>query len=93
MVRDLDLEHLQGPWREALRSCGGWSPFVWGAQLASDTTLVSALRSDGSARGRAADFDGVALEAVRRRKARTLSELVGHIAEPTWLSWREQVVR
>ena len=44
--------------------------------MAIDTTLVSALRSDGSARGRAADFDGVALEAARRRKARTYLELV-----------------
>ena len=45
--------------------------------MAIDTTLVSALRSDGSASRRAADFDGVALEAARRRKARTYPELVG----------------
>ena len=47
MVRNLDLEHLQGPAGRRY------------------TTLVSAFRSDGSARRRAADFDGVALEAVR----------------------------
>ena len=55
--------------REAPRSCGGWSPLVRGGPI--DTTLVSALRSDGSARRRAADCEGVALEAARRRKART----------------------
>ena len=52
-------------------------PCSGGAQLAIDTTLVSALRSDGSARRHAADIDGVALEEARRRKARTYPKLVG----------------
>ena len=77
MVRDLDLEHLQGPGGRRLDVVVDGLPLFGGAQLAIDTTLVSALRSDGSARGRAADFDGVALEAARRRKARTYPELVG----------------
>ena len=49
-------------------------PLFGGAQLAIDTTLVSALRADGTARRRAADHDGVASAEARRRKARhTLS--------------------
>ena len=51
---------------------------LWqGAQLAIDTTLVSPLRRDGSARPRAADHDGAALEEARRRKERTYPELSG----------------
>ena len=45
------------------------------AQLAVDTTLVSALRGDGSCRRRAAQHDGLAAEAARLRKARTFPEL------------------
>ena len=48
-----------------------------GAQLAIDTTMVSPLHRDGSARRRAADVDGAALEAARRRKERTYPELAG----------------
>ena len=40
-----------------------------GAQVAVDTTLVCALRRDGTPRPRCADVDGAALEAARRRKA------------------------
>ena len=50
-------------------------PIYHGAQLAVDTTLVSALRRDGSPRPGAADVDGVALVAARRRKERTYPEL------------------
>ena len=49
---------------------------MWhGAQLAIDTTLVSPLRRDGSARFRAAD--GAVLMEARRRKERTNPELSG----------------
>ena len=48
-----------------------------GAQLAIDTTMVSPLHRDGSARRRAAAVDGAALEAARRRKERTYPELAG----------------
>ena len=51
---------------------------LWqGAQLAIDTTLVSPLRRDGSARPRAADHGGAALEEARCRKERTYPELSG----------------
>ena len=52
-------------------------PLFGGAQLAVDTTLVSALRADGLARRRAAQQDGVAAESARQRKVRTYPELVG----------------
>ena len=52
-------------------------PLFGGAQLAIDTTLVSALRADGTAERRAADHDGVAAGEARRRKARTYPELAG----------------
>ena len=48
-----------------------------GAQLAVDTTLVSPLHCDGSARPGAPSTDGVALSAARRRKERAYPELVG----------------
>ena len=48
-----------------------------GAQLAIDTTLVSALRRDGTARLGAATRAGVALAAARRKKERTYPELTG----------------
>ena len=38
---------------------------------------MSALKGDGTARRGVADVDGVALEAARKRKARTYPELVG----------------
>ena len=47
------------------------------AQLAIDTTLVSPLRRDGSARFHAADHDGAVLMEARRRKERTYPELSG----------------
>ena len=50
-------------------------PLWHGAQLAIDTTLVSPLHGDGSARGRTADHSG--LQEARRRKGRTYPELAG----------------
>ena len=51
------------------------------AQLAIDTTLVSPLRRDGSARNRAANIDGAALDGAHLRKERTYPELC---AEGGW---------
>ena len=48
-----------------------------GAQLAIDTTLVSALRRDGTATRGAANHNGAAIQAAHRRKERTYPELVG----------------
>ena len=51
---------------------------LWhGAQLAVDTTLVSPLHGDGTARRHAATTSGVALQAARRAKETTYPELSG----------------
>ena len=77
---------LCGMWTwqlSTLWTVGGWKWVVdgltlWhGAQLAIDTTLVSPLRRDGTARRRAANHDGAALEEARQRKERTCPELSG----------------
>ena len=47
-----------------------------GAQLAMDTTLVSALRADGTPRPRAATTPGAALDDARTRKETTCPEFV-----------------
>ena len=52
-------------------------PLFHGAQVAVDTTLVSALRRDGTPRPRCVDVDGAALEAARRRKELRYPELSG----------------
>ena len=76
-VRDLDLgpfNHLDGRRLEVVAD--GLSLFG-GAQLAIDTTLISALRRDGTAREGAANRNGVAIRSAHRRKERTYPELVG----------------
>ena len=51
---------------------------LWqGAQLARDTTMVSPVRRDGTARPRAGTMNGAALKEARRRKERTYPELAG----------------
>ena len=51
-------------------------PLFREAQLAIDTTMmVSAIRSDGTARRQCATTSGVALDQARRRKERTYPEL------------------
>ena len=48
-----------------------------GAQLAIDTTMVSPIRRDGTARKQCATTNGAALVQARRRKERTYPELAG----------------
>ena len=49
----------------------------WGSQLAVDTTLVCALRSDGTPLRGAAEADGVVLSRARQRKEQRYPELMG----------------
>ena len=63
MVRDWDLGVAQ--------------PALDGRKLALDTTLVSPVRADGTARLVAGQRDGVALVSARRLKDLTYPELVG----------------
>ena len=79
-VRDLDLDvHNAGDARR-LEVVADLLPLFGGAQLAVDTTLVSVLRGDGSARTGAARRDGVTLAAARRAKELRYPELVGRRA-------------
>ena len=82
MVRDMDLPVAVTDARRLEVVVDGL-PLYGGAQLAVDTTLVSALHCDGTARRGAANRDGVALAEARRRKERTYPELVqpGHRAK------------
>ena len=68
MVRDLDLRAPDVHDGRRLEVVAEGLPLFGGAQLALDTTLVSALHCDGSARHHAAD---------RRRKELTYPEFVG----------------
>ena len=76
-VRDLDLGAFnQLDARRIEVIVDGLS--LWhGAQLAVDTTGVSPLHGDGSARRNAATSSGVALQAARRAKETTYPELSG----------------
>ena len=74
-VRDLDITAPNSPGQTAEVVADGL-PLFGGAQLAVDTTLVSPLRGDGSPHRGAAERDGVALVAARRRKERTYPDLM-----------------
>ena len=77
MFRDFDLADPDPEDRRRIEILADGLPLFGGAQLAVDTTLVSALHCDGSAHPRAAHVDGAVLVAARRRKERTYPELVG----------------
>ena len=76
-VRDMDLAEFNNLDGRRLEVVADGLTLWQGAQLAIDTTLVSPLRRDVSARPRAADHNGAALEEARRRKERTYPELSG----------------
>ena len=76
MVRDMDVPDDRIDNRR-LEVVADGLPLFGGAQLAIDTTLVSALRRDGTSRPQADSIDGVALAVARRNKARTCPELSG----------------
>ena len=74
-IRDLDLAEFNAFDNRRVEVIADGLTLWQGAQLAIDTTLVSPLRGDGSARPRAADHHGAALEAARRKKETTHSEV------------------
>ena len=76
-VRDLDLLAPNVQDARRLEIVAEGLPLHGGAQLAVDTTLVSAHHDDGTARPGAAHIDGAALVVARRRKGRAYPELVG----------------
>ena len=77
MVRDMDLVPNDRIDNRRLEVVADGLPLFGGAQLATDTTLVSTFRRDGTSRPQADSIDGVALAAARRNKARTYPELSG----------------
>ena len=76
-VRDLDLVAFNGFDQRRIEVIVDGLTLWHGAQLAVDTTLVSPLHGDGSARRNAATTSGVALRDARRAKERTHPELTG----------------
>ena len=80
MVRDMDLAAPNPNDSRRLEIVADGLPLFGGAQLAIDTTLVSVLHCDGSARAGVAHVDGAAVAVARRRKERTYPELVGQRA-------------
>ena len=67
LVRDLDLGVVDRLDARRLEIVADGLPLFGGAQLAIDTTLVSAIRQDGTPRRGAATRDGVALLEARRK--------------------------
>ena len=76
-VREMDLAAYHNMDGRRLEVVADGLTLWHGAQLAIDTTLVSPLRRDGSARFRVANQDGAVLMEARRRKERTYPELSG----------------
>ena len=76
-VQDMDLTRLDALDNRRLEIVADGLPLFQGAQLAVDTTLVSALRHDGVPHSWAENHDGAVLDAARRRKERTYPELTG----------------
>ena len=78
MVRDLDLGVMNVHDARRLEVIADGSLLHGGAQLAVDTTIVSALHCDGTPQQGAANVDGVRLLAARQRQERSYPELVAH---------------
>ena len=74
-VRDLGIGRRMTP-----RGDGRRFVTLWRIQLAEDTVLGSTLRCAGAALRGAADTDGLALPAARRREEETYPEFVGPYA-------------
>ena len=73
LIRDLDVGEFNACDNRRVDVMADCLALRQDAQFATDTTFVSPLR-DGSARQRAAHFNGAVLEAARRRKEDTYPE-------------------
>ena len=76
LLRDLNLEGLDGEDGRRLEVVAHNLPLWNGAQLAVNATLVSPLRRDGTAYPRTAAENGVRLDEARRWKERKYPELL-----------------
>ena len=77
LVRDMDLHEFNQLDGRRLEVVVGGLPLWNGAQLAIDTTMVSPVRSEGTARAGTASINGKASDVARARKARRYPELSG----------------
>ena len=77
LVRDLDLNLHDHVDARRLDIVADGLPLFGGVQLAIDTTLVSAVRQDGTPRPGATVRDGVTLREARRSKERVYPGLTG----------------
>ena len=75
-ARDLDLGVMNAQDARRLEVIADGLPLLGGAQLAVDTTIVSALHCDGTFHQRAASADRVRCVAARRRKERIYPERI-----------------
>ena len=75
--RDLNVDGISPTDGRRIEVIANGLGLFHGAQLAIDTTIVSALRRNGMARPNAAREEGVALEVARRKKETTYPELSG----------------
>ena len=90
-VRDLDIAMFNMVDSRRLEVVADGLPLFGGAQLAIDTTLVSVLRGDGSARRHAASRKGVALVHEDARNARTRNLPVMQEGPDSLSLWRKWV--
>ena len=91
-VRDMDLAAHNALDNRRLEVVADGLTLWRGAQLAIDTTLVSPLRRDGTARARAANHDGAALDDARRRKEATYPNFPVKVGELASWSWQPKWV-
>ncbi|CAK0884260.1 unnamed protein product, partial [Prorocentrum cordatum] len=77
LLRDLNVDGVDPRDGRKIEVIANGLPLWGGAQLAIDATLVSPVRTDGTAQPRAADEDGVQLAVARGRKEATYPELIG----------------
>lgn len=73
-LRDLNLDGIRPDDGRRLEVIANGLPIYGGMQLAIDTTLVSPVRGDGTARPRAAYVDGAAIAHAEADKASTYPE-------------------
>ncbi|CAK0791015.1 unnamed protein product, partial [Prorocentrum cordatum] len=77
LLRDLNVDGVDPRDGRKIEVIANGLPLWGGAQLAIDATLVSPVRTDGTAQPRTADEDGVQLAVARGRKEATYPELIG----------------
>ena len=88
---DMDVAGNSGDARR-LEVVADGLPMFSGVQFAIDTTLISALRCDGSALPRSANVDGATLQAARRREGASPPGVGGaHAAELASWCWAGEV--